>query len=350
MAINAYTGLMGSGKSYEAVRSTIIPAIANGRRVVTNIDGVNGDRIRAYCAETMKKDPESMGVVVHVSNDDVLRPDFFPSEDGSNQSTVLPGDVVVIDEAWRFWPNGVQIEKEHMTFFRMHRHYTHPETGVACDVVLILQNIGDLHRSVKAVVELTAVTTKLKTLGLNKSYRIQLYEGGRTTKSSLFDTRVQNYDKRIFPLYASYAAAGGNEKAIDSRQNILKNPRIIAVGLGALAMLGVSGFFILSFFDKPDESPSEPVAGNPALPVSEVVQASNDAPPITTSAEYRIAGEASIQGVPYVVLLDRDGSFRFEPVSASVGLGALRVIDVGPSRARALTVFPTATTQSETPL
>lgn len=346
MAINAYTGLMGSGKSYEAVRSTIIPAIANGRRVVTNIDGVNGDLIRAYCAETMNKDPESMGVVVHVTNEDITRPAFFPSEDGKVESIVLAGDVVVIDEAWRFWPNGAQIEKEHMTFFRMHRHYVHPDTGVACDVVLILQNIGDLHRSVKAVVELTAVTTKLKTLGLNKSYRIQLYEGGRTTKNSLFDTRVQNYDKRIFPLYASYAAAGGKEKAIDSRQNILKNPRILAVGFGAIGLLGVSVYFILGFFESPEQLPPEGV--------SEVVQAetnsSASAPPITQSDEYRIAGEAVIQGATYVVLIDPLGSLRFEPVTSSVGSGALRVIDVGPSRARALTTFAAPTSNEKSSL
>jgi zona occludens toxin len=35
MAINAYTGLMGSGKSYEVVSSVILPAVKSGRRVVS---------------------------------------------------------------------------------------------------------------------------------------------------------------------------------------------------------------------------------------------------------------------------------------------------------------------------
>jgi zona occludens toxin len=43
MPITAYTGLMGSGKSYECVSSVIVPAIKKGRRVVTNVDGIDSD-------------------------------------------------------------------------------------------------------------------------------------------------------------------------------------------------------------------------------------------------------------------------------------------------------------------
>lgn len=37
MAISAYVGVPGSGKSYEVVKSVILPAIKSGRRVVSNI-------------------------------------------------------------------------------------------------------------------------------------------------------------------------------------------------------------------------------------------------------------------------------------------------------------------------
>lgn len=40
MAISAYIGIPGSGKSYEAVCNVIIPAFTSGRRVVTNIYGL----------------------------------------------------------------------------------------------------------------------------------------------------------------------------------------------------------------------------------------------------------------------------------------------------------------------
>ncbi|EEQ6526573.1 hypothetical protein BHJ67_005029, partial [Escherichia coli] len=49
MAITAYIGVPGSGKSYEVVKSVIIPAVASGRRIVSNIYGLNYEAIVQYC-------------------------------------------------------------------------------------------------------------------------------------------------------------------------------------------------------------------------------------------------------------------------------------------------------------
>jgi zona occludens toxin len=46
MSIKAVTGLQGHGKTYETVKTAILPAIESGRRVVTNIRGLNMDAIR----------------------------------------------------------------------------------------------------------------------------------------------------------------------------------------------------------------------------------------------------------------------------------------------------------------
>ncbi|APC14207.1 hypothetical protein BLL42_00010 [Pseudomonas frederiksbergensis] len=64
MPINAYTGLMGSGKSFECVVSVIVPAVAKGRRVVTNVDGIDSDAIRAYINEKQGIALEKLGEVV----------------------------------------------------------------------------------------------------------------------------------------------------------------------------------------------------------------------------------------------------------------------------------------------
>ena len=69
MAINAYTGLMGSGKSYEVVENVILPALAAGRRVVTNVANLQIDQINEYLVETLKADPDKLGQVVQVQND-----------------------------------------------------------------------------------------------------------------------------------------------------------------------------------------------------------------------------------------------------------------------------------------
>jgi zona occludens toxin len=81
MAINIYSGVMGSGKTYEVISSVVIPALCQGRRVVTNIRGVNNDLIRAYCSEKLDIPLEKIGYVVSVSDEEVRHKDFFPTHE-----------------------------------------------------------------------------------------------------------------------------------------------------------------------------------------------------------------------------------------------------------------------------
>lgn len=95
MAISAYIGIPGSGKSYEAVCNVIIPAFTSGRRVVTNIYGLQKDKIT-------ERYPDATGEIIVVDNDDVLKADFFPFKGGEGSFCQF-GDLIVIDEAWRIF-------------------------------------------------------------------------------------------------------------------------------------------------------------------------------------------------------------------------------------------------------
>lgn len=326
MAINAYTGLMGSGKSYEVVASVVLPAVEAGRRVVTNVDGINGDLICAYLVQHRGADAAKLGTVVHVSNADVGRDDFFPDENMPEQVSIVQlGDLVCIDEAWRFWGSSMSISKNHMQFFRMHRHYVHAGTGVACDVAVMVQAIGDLHRTLRSVVEMTARMTKLKTLGLNRSYRVELFEGDKITKTAKFETFVKRYDKAIFPLYRSYAGTGqGKEAAIDKRQNVLRNPRIWLVGSLMLLMLAASTWYLLHYFNK-YKSPGIAKGaelGSIQQPSPAGPGAGSVTPQQAGSADVlRLAGEVMLNGERWIVLADQAGRLRFENPALFVGRG-----------------------------
>ncbi|KDR24884.1 zonular occludens toxin domain-containing protein, partial [Caballeronia grimmiae] len=167
MAINAYCGVMGSGKSYEVVSGPLLDAVAAGRRVVTNIDGIDESAIHAYLAKKRSLAADALGAVVMVKTEDMLKPGFFPVEVESEAGAVVTpgfvqaGDFVVVDEAWKLWKTGVKIPPEHMAFFRMHRHFVNAETGVACDVALMIQAISGLHRDIRDVIELSFVMVKL---------------------------------------------------------------------------------------------------------------------------------------------------------------------------------------------
>jgi len=63
MAINVYSGVMGSGKSYEVVQGPLLDAIASGRRVVTNVDGINEDRTEECLVSKGRASARSLGEV-----------------------------------------------------------------------------------------------------------------------------------------------------------------------------------------------------------------------------------------------------------------------------------------------
>ena len=253
MPINVYTGLMRSGKSYEVVSEVIIPAVAAGRRVVTNVDGIDNDLIREYIFETKNIPIDRLGTVVHCDNEDVFKPDFFPYYDDKKSAItdtfVEAGDLVCIDEAWRFWGTDCKINKNHRSFFLEHGHFVNPVTFVSCDLVMMIQDMGTLHRSVKAVVAFSFRTHKKISLGMSNTYSVNMWEGSKMTKGGLIGSWVRRYRKEIFPLYSSFK--GGVEGKVvntDKRQNTLNNPKlwiILAVAIlgGGFAIKNVWGFF-----------------------------------------------------------------------------------------------------------
>jgi len=318
MAINAYTGLMGSGKSYEVVSSVILPAVKSGRRVVSNIDGLNPEAIYRYLEKKHDLDRSSFGQIITVTNEDVCSDNFFPTDDSHHDGKIVQGgDLVAIDEVWRFWGSSHKISNSTMNFFRMHRHFTDPKNFISCDVALMIQDIASLNRNLRAVVEMTSRTVKLKTLGFHFAYRIELYEGHKLTKQSHIDTFNKRYSSAIFPLYKSYASGDGKESVIDKRQNITKNPRIW-IGLIFGVLLGSFALYeAISFFHSPDLQSNSP---------SNSLQ--TQVPKTNISTQWRIAGEINIGNDHFVVITNPSGRIRLESPSLFQNSGKLRVGDV----------------------
>lgn len=347
MAINAYTGLMGSGKSYEVVENVILPALLAGRRVTTNVANLQTDEISAYLCEKFKVDLSTLGTINQVTNDDVAKPEFFPVEtvegDIAPVSMVLPGDLVVIDECWRWWATGSKITPAHMTFFRMHRHFVNPATSACCDLVLVVQDIGDLDRKLKVVVENTYRMAKHKSLGLTSRYRVDLYSNYRVVKNPVRSFQRQ-YNKEIFKLYQSYSQAGaagksGVEVAIDGRANIFKGARLLLIVPFLVLVLVVAVWQVVKFFKPPVKPPVDKAASVDASkfamvdgkPVGPVIQpytghaipagassalgaaaqssASVPAPASLSESPWRVTGFYRVNANHYVVLA-RDGAVR----------------------------------------
>ncbi|KVD76265.1 Zonular occludens toxin [Burkholderia sp. ABCPW 14] len=341
MAINAYCGIMGSGKSYEVVSGPVLDAIARGRRVVTNIDGISEEAVHDYLVEKRELDPEKLGRIMHVTTDRVREDGFFPVEvegpDGASVTPGLvePGDLLAIDEAWKLWAAGEKLPKEHVAFFRMHRHFVNPDTGLSCDVVLMVQSVGDLHRMLKPVLELTFVMHKLKTLGASSRYRVEQYDGWRQNAKTRVATYYKTYKAEIFPLYKSYAGGAGQEAVVDARQNVLLDRKLWWMAGAVLVLIGGGLWLAVGFFTHKPAKPAESQAAVASLApgggsgaaggVSSVPAPAAAVKPLDVSDMWRVVGRFQSDGVQYVVLADPSGRLRVDSPSAFNGVGAATV-------------------------
>jgi len=321
MPINVYTGLMGSGKSYEVVSMVILEAIAKGRRVITNVDGINEDRIHQHISESRQLAKSSLGSVIHVTNAQVFDVKFFPHYDDLHgevlDTTVQPGDLVVIDEAWRFWPaSGVKILKSHTSFFLEHRHFTHPQTNVCCDLVLMIQAMGTLHRSLRDVVAFSFRTHKKTLLGMPGTYSLTMYEGSKQVQSTVAGSWVRRYKSEIFPLYSSFGGgADGKIVNVDSRQNIFSNKKIL-VGALLIILVGVWGIrTIYRFFHPVPNTVAASVKDAGRTNVTSVSAPLGDTRSMSgmpQSDVWRIAGSFLARGKQWIVLTNASGAIRLE--------------------------------------
>jgi len=315
MSIKAYVGRMGSGKTYEVASVVIYKALASGRRVVSNIAGLD---IEAYkdlmLAEGIPED--RIGQLVQVSHEDVTKPEFWRTDKDDAEgveSFIQPGDLVALDEIWRFWEGfaGRKMPERVMNFYRMHRHFTHPETGTACDVAIITQDVLDISRKVRAVIEETYYMEKLTAIGSTKRYRVDIFQGTRTSRRPLRSLQ-RSYDPRFFPLYSSHSQkkegdADAVEENIDQRGNILKGALFkIILPVGVLVMAGAV-YVVVSFFNpkpKPDQEAKAGGGGKTAAAVAQPVSHAKTGPNL--SEDWRAAGYlSSSAGVSVVLLSDK---------------------------------------------
>lgn len=323
MSITCYCGIMGSGKTYECVSSVILPAISKGRRVVSNIDGLNENLIREYVSKKDSVDYDETGTICLCSHSDISQKNFFPVSQDDTYSFVRPGDLVCIDECYRFWGQGLKIFEEHKIFFREHRHFTN-EKGLCCDVVLMTQDFSDLQRFLRNVIELRFEAKKLKALGAPRRYRLNMFEGKDRKPISY---SIKDYKSEIFPLYKSYSTGQGIEDKVDSRQTVL-TPRRLAFFGGFVLFLFLFGFYGFSNFFFSGKKPKNvsPRSGTPSMERPSRSGAERLPSPIVPvhtsfSKDWRISGVIRMSGSRYIVLQNKDGNLRFEHPQGFTGKG-----------------------------
>jgi zona occludens toxin len=237
MAISAYTGLPGHGKSYGVVENVIAPALKKNRTVFTNIP-----MKQLACEGEFKQ-----SVIQFEIQDIIDNPNWW-------SDVFVAGSIIVIDELWRLWPAGLNtknIRDEDKSFLAEHRHLV-GRCGNSTEIIFVTQDLSQVASFARNLVETTYRVTKLSKIGASKRFRIDIYFGpvtGVTPPKSKKDKEIYGkFKKSTYDLYQSHTKSetgeAGDESRIDNRFNILKGKffYIIVFILFALISLSYVGY------------------------------------------------------------------------------------------------------------
>lgn len=239
--INGLSGRPGSGKSYEAVVTHIIPALKQGRKIITNIP-LNVDWFVAVLGEHVRELIVLVDGQFHQYGQ--KRPfstadDFLKYEDWRNQAN--QGVYFFIDECHLPMPQG-GTDKTLKEYLSMHRHYGH-------DIMLLTQNFRKVDRDVKDMVQNCYFCTKLSFLGRDEKYIVKVADG---VSRNIVTTHERQYESKYFSAYQSHTKSEGSVKEAATTDVVKWYNRWTTKG--AIVCVVISLFILSSAFtgDKPD--------------------------------------------------------------------------------------------------
>lgn len=308
MAINAYVGLPGSGKSYGVVENVILPALKASRVLITNIplqlDAIGADF--------------DIELVYQVGNDDLVN-------GGADLWLSMPGGaVIVLDEVWRIWPAGMKandIPQYHKEFLAEHRHKV-GFGGLTQEIVLIVQDLAQTAGYVRGLVDTTYRAVKLDKVGAKNNYRVDVYSGGQKGPNypkHVISSFMGKYKPDVYKYYKSHTKSEtglpGMERMVDNRGVIWKHPAV-KYGLPLAFLLFFFGLrSTLSFFNggaapkpvvsaqseqpRPGQAPPKPSAQfvEPVAKPAPVPLKPAPPPPPAPSKMWRLVGYSGNSGV-----------------------------------------------------
>jgi zona occludens toxin len=305
--INFLMGAPGGGKSYEAVVFHILPALRDGRKVITNLP--------LDLAALGALDESFPGLVeIRIS----ARPSlgrWVPGGEGAafdltgRTADVAPGTrafstvwcyytewrhpksgigpLFVIDECHLAIPRGatpLAVEE----WYSLHRHYL-------CDVLLLSQGYGKCSRPIVELVQLLYRVRKNTALGFSGSYTRKVQDGVR---GEVVNVNQRTYEKAYFALYKSHTQSGAaaREAMASDVRPIWRHwsfigSALLLGGFGvALAGGGIpnplSPKAVQSSVDKVmvDGAPVLPLQPSPVRPTGDIVTAGAPPPPPAPSS------------------------------------------------------------------
>lgn len=330
-------GVPRSGKSYDAVKNHILPALKAGRTVYARLNGLNHEKIALHLEMPVE---QVRALLIHVETRDVVAtfqavpPKSKFEGDGAGSWTIpeaMKNALFVIDEVHEFYVTGRQALPEPVEqFFALHG-----QNGM--DGVIMTQAYKRLHAVIRARIERKNQFQKLTAVGLKSRYRVRYYTTIAPDKYESVGGQTLKYDPKIFPLYAGYAQGATNVEVYDAGGRSvwakLSRPLIIAAVLLCFAIPVINRF--LHGDVKLSKAPATPAhmtpppkasAGRVDAPVADAA-----APVKSAAAPTSHHGMYDTEGMPaevaYVFEMSQQARPRVAAVLESSWRGTVGVIE-----------------------
>lgn len=302
-------GPMGSGKSYEAMKFHVLPALKAGQRVATNIEGLTGaDRLTAMSSFTGRTPAELQSLIIQLpkTKDELFAPGVLPNPlDWSAPSLVPPGSKLVLDECSTIFD--AKLPEHVMRYLTEQRHGV-DEHGNVGSTVIISQS-PQIHHSVRRIMSVAYVFSQfsmlapfmkvLRPLGLGADYRAEVYTDMSKSfgKSKPDNLIMRRYDAKVFPCYKSVNAEEFKRLGLDKRTTLLGNKYVVVFIPVMLCFAYYGGKSLFSVFGG-------------ALS-SAAVQSSATSPPSTSAGSTPSNTSVSPAKIPSYFDKDLSDSYRY---------------------------------------
>lgn len=232
MAIYLYYGKIGDGKTYHVLSNEVVPAARKGRKIYTNLDGLNVRRLSQYV-------DREVDVVQWEKVEDIRAAFNLDQDDKEGVSLKVDrGALLIVDEAqmifdsrqWKDTGPGV------LRLCEYHRHF-------GLDIVFITQSPGRLDKSLCRLANESLHVKNLRFLGSMFGARYVINVRQTPWDRETMATMSGAFKQEIFALYRSSVV---NARARVSKSAVKKiwlvAPAGIAMAVIFFARTGGFGF------------------------------------------------------------------------------------------------------------
>ena len=236
-----HEGLPRSGKSWEAMVFNLLPAVKAGRKVITNIEGIDLARIAEISKLPLPVIEMLVNCVYHDEERDVEK--RIELQKASLIRDTEKDSLVIIDEIQNLFPSGRdKLSPEWMRYVTEHGH-----DGL--DIILMGQDRRDCHNLWRRRINRVITFTKKTAVGMENHYKWEAHEATTPEKFKKISSGGRAYESKYFGMYSSHTNGTKNKGNYnDDRVNVFKTPGFKYGVPAFLVVLYFASSYIYGFF------------------------------------------------------------------------------------------------------